>query len=508
MQGRFLAHDCSPKTMKAIIKSHVSLILSVILISSPILDVLTAWTVSAGFPLSVGVVCRTLYMASAFFYVVFVAAFRSKKWCLVALGILCGYILVFMAHLFMIGGIPLCLHNIRETSKTFYTPIIALLLYAVYSECDYSLSTKAIAITGGLYTSIVLIAYLTGTSYITYADSGYGYCGWFFAANEVGCVVSITAPITIYYCMTILPTATVWWKKILICWTLFSIIFSANFIGTKVVFIFIVTYCTASFFWMSFSTQCENYMRWHKYRNQATLILGVMLVIVVGMYVASPLSEYLVNVYTELMKEDSMLRAISTNLEIEADSNGTWLRTMLENNRFLAKVDQILSRRLMAASPSIQAYIDGDIGIKLFGIGYATASAYGRSVDYMIEMDLIAILIRHGIIGFTIYAIPYLIFISWSITYFCANIKKCLCSYRYCTYLYSTLAAFAISAVAGHALVSPAVATFSIAISMNLWIAVKENNADYPESFQSEDSASCFFMRKSCLSFNNLQSDR
>lgn len=157
------------------------------------------------------------------------------------------------------------------------------------------------------------------------------------------------------------------------------------------------------------------------------------------------------------------------------------MRSLLENNKSLDKLDQILSRRLTAASPSIEVFIESDFAGKLFGIGYATAGAYSRTVDYMIEMDFIAVLIRHGIVGFTVYAMPYLVFIGWAIINFFAHIKKNIINFRYCTYLFSTLAAFAIAFVAGHALVSPAVATFSIVVSMNLWTGVKEKTPAFSE---------------------------
>ena len=76
-----------------------------------------------------------------------------------------------------------------------------------------------------------------------------------------------------------------------------------------------------------------------------------MVLFMVGAYVISPLAAYFENVYTEIMKEDSILRAISVSEEIEADSADTWIRYMLENNEVINKLDQILSRRLYAASP-------------------------------------------------------------------------------------------------------------------------------------------------------------
>lgn len=479
--------------MKEIVKTKMPAILSVLFMLGPILDVFTALTVTAGMPISIGVICRSLFMVAAFIYVVFLAKFPTKRACMGILGAICGYMVLFMAHLYLVGGISLCLSNIQESAKTFYAPIIAVFLYAVYQEYGQPLTTKSIAIAGGLYTSVILVAYLTGTSFVSYSDSGYGYCGWFFAANEVGCIISISAPITIYYILTILPTLDKWWKKILAAWTLFSIVFSACFVGTKVVYIFVLLYCLAALFWMVISSHYKRNSPWGIYRKVSAGILGAMVVFMVGAYVISPLAAYFENVYTEIMKEDSVLRAISVNKEIETDSADTWMRYLLENNEVINKLDQILSRRLYAASPSIQVYIDGDSPTHLLGIGYATASSYGRNVDYMIEMDLLSVLIRHGAVGFALYIAPYIAFIGWSIIHFFTHIKATITNYRHCTHLFSVLAAFAIALVAGHALVSPAVATFSVAVSINFWAGVRDAKPAFCElSFASKD------MKNSC----------
>lgn len=477
-------------------KTKLPATLSVLFMLGPILDVLTALTVTAGMPISIGVICRSLLMVTAFVYVVVLAKFPTKRVCVGILSVICGYMALFMAHLYLIGGLPLCLANVQESAKTFYAPIIAVFLYAVYQEYGQPLTTKSIAIAGGLYTNVILVAYLTGTSFVSYSDSGYGYCGWFFAANEVGCIISISAPITIYYILTILPTLDKWWKKILAAWTLFSIVFSACFVGTKVVYIFVLLYCLAALVWMIISSHYKRSSPWSIYRKISTGILGAMVLFMVGAYVISPLAAYFENVYTEIMKEDSILRAISANEEIEADSADTWMRYLLENNEVINKLDQILSRRLYAASPSIQVYIDGDTPTHLFGIGYATASSYGRNVDYMIEMDLLSVLIRHGVVGFALYIVPYITFIGWGIIHFFVHIRVRIKNYRHCTHLFSVLAAFAIALIAGHALVSPAVATFSVAVSINFWAGVRDAKPAFCELvFSSKDIKSSCMQR-------------
>ena len=114
--------------------------------------------------------------------------------------------------------------------------------------------------------------------------------------------------------------------------------------------------------------------------------------------------------------------------------------------------------------------------ILFFGIGYGNVESYGRSIQFMIEIDPLGILIRQGIVGFVLYFVPYMAFIVYACVQFFRRPAQRLGSLKYCTYLYSTLAAFGISVIAGHALVSPAVSTFMLVISFRLWVLTREQN--------------------------------
>ena len=94
----------------------------------------------------------------------------------------------------------------------------------------------------------------------------------------------------------------------------------------------------------------------------------------------------------------------------------------------------------------------------------------------MIEMDPFALLVRHGILGFALYFVPYLVSIVYAIVQFFKHPVKRLMSLKYCSYLYSALAAFGISIIAGHALVSPGVSIFVLVVALSLWVQTQEQN--------------------------------
>lgn len=455
-------------------RDRLMLILSVYIICQPLLDVLTARGVYAGHPITAGVVVRALFMALGFLYAVFVSEFQGKRLPLIYAGILVGYLALFMLHLLLVGGVSLCLRNVTEVVKTFFAPFVLIFLYCIYKEYGFSVTTQSIGASGAIYCSVILVAFLTATSSASYVNSGNGYNGWFYAANEIGCIIALTAPFTVYHCVKMAPgiTRKTWWKGLVIAWCLIAVAFSANFIGTKIVFAFNMVYALAGLVWMLF--------RLRKDRSAAVLcqtaILLALAVIILGFYPVSALRDYTINVYDPYGEVPSEEVITWWPSDLQDANEGTWLAGLVDSNAVAQRLDQILSRRLYSASPSVEVFLEGGIGAKLLGIGYADDDAYSRQIYFMIEMDPPAILVRHGVVGFLIYCVPYFAFIFYAVIQFFRRPLQRLSSLSYCTLLYCTLAGFAIAIIAGHALVSPAVSTFVLVTGMQLWVRTQEQN--------------------------------
>lgn len=460
--------------LRQLSKTYLPLILGIYIIIQPVLDALTCFGALAGHAVTAGVAVRTLFMVLTFLYVVFVSKFQAKKWVLAFLGVLIGYLALFMVYMLSVGGLSLCIANVKELMKVFFAPFVMAFLYTIYREYGHLISTRTLAISGGIYAGIIFFSFLTGTSFVSYGNSGHGFKGWFYAANEVSCIIAIVAPLVIYYCLKQIPTITrkTWWKAALILFALASVAFSANFIGTKIVFGITLLYCAVAFVW--------SLVRAIQQRSRDTLIrvigFGVITLVIAALFFASPLQTYLNDIYFEIMDENSELLAVSWGKEIQEASEGTWMRELIRSNKLVQRLDQILSRRLFSASPSLQVWLDSGIAGKLLGVGYANTPAYDRAIEFMVEMDPLGILIRQGILGFIVYYVPYLAGIIWAIIQFFKRPLKRLESLKYCSYLYSTLMAFAISAIAGHALVSPAVSTYILVVSFRMWVLTREQN--------------------------------
>lgn len=456
--------------------------LAVYILCQPLLDVFTGLAVQAGIPVTVGIVVRSLFMGLAFLYAVFISDFPEKKRWMVFIWALIAYLALFMAYMFSLGGLPLCVSNMKDVVKTFFFPFVLFFFWAIYRQYGMLVSVRTIAWTGALYASVIPISYITKTSFLSYVNSGYGVGGWFYAANEVGCILAITGPFTILRCLQVLPEVTkkTWWKGALAVWALIAVSVSANFLGTKIIFGFTTLYCAAALVWTLWALRRDP---GQARKIQAIAIGGVLLLILVIFLLNSPLKRYLGEVYIPLLDNEPEITTASWNEELRTACRGTWLYDFIESNKLMERIDQILSRRFISASPSVQVYTDGGIAAKLLGIGYANVPSYSRDVHYMIEMDPPSILIRHGILGFVLYYVPYLAFIVWSVVQFFKRPAQRLGSLSFCTALYCTLAGCAISAIAGHVLVAPAVATFIIIVGMQFWDQVQAQNK-LPKSTQ------------------------
>ncbi len=455
-------------------RTRLPMLLAVYILCQPLIDVLTGLGAQAGHSVTAGVVVRSLVIVLAFLYTVLISDFPGKKRWMLYTWALVGYLVLFMGYIFTLGGFSLCLANVKEVVKTFFAPFVLIFLWSVYRQYGYLVTCRAIAWAGALYASVIPIAQVTGTGFVSYTSSGYGNRGWFYAANEVGCIMAITAPFTIWYCLEVLPTVTkkTWWKGVLAAWALIAVAISATSLGTKIVYAFTLLYCLAVLIWQV--------VRLVRERSRANIIKTVAAAVLVLLFLVitqdSPFLRYLIEVYiTNLPRPPEATVEVWDEAIAHACQN-TWLYDLIKSNETIADIDQIFSRRFISASPAVQVYTESGVLGKLLGIGYATAPSYSREMYFMVELDPLAVLLRHGVVGFALYFAPYLAFIVWSIVQFFKRPAQRLDSLCYCTALYTTLAGFAISVLAGHALVSPAVATFVLVVGMQLWVQTQEQN--------------------------------
>ena len=451
--------------------------LGLYILAQPLLDLLTAFGTEHNAAVTVGTVVRVLFLCFAIAATFCAPKFRGRGWVLAALAAMAVYLAVFFALLYAAGGAELCRDNLRDTGKVLYVPLAACLLVTARRAYGTRIPDWSVAGAGGLYAFLIFLAVLTGTSRYSYR-TGFGYKGWFYAANEVSCILAIAGPAALWWFSGRLSGACRrWLLRLAAALALVAVAFCASYLGTKIVFAVLAAYAVLAFVWLLIRS-----IRTKRGAAKTAVMGGVMLLTLL-LFVTSPLNAYLDNIYFARMGMSSEEIAdawqsaptdAAEGVEVGVNetaaaaalaSEGTWLRGLIAEKPVVQKLDKILSRRLLNAAPAVEEYREAPLLRKLFGIGYANAPCYERRIDFMIELDALSMLVRHGVVGLALFFLPYAAAAVWLVVRFFRKPRAVLGSLRSCTMLYSALAAFAISCMAGHVLTAPAVGIFMLAVT-------------------------------------------
>lgn len=454
------------------LKHIMPLVITILTLMQPILDIITSQQLAAGASVTIGVIFRTLIMAGACIYTVFFSRFDRKKWCMLYIAVISVYIVLFFLVMANAGGIYVALQNVKDVIKTFFFLYVLCFFYAVYAEYGALVSDRTLTLVLLFSASTIMLAYITGTSNTTYA-SGYGFCGWFSSANEVSDMIIILAPVSIFVLLQKVVHGK-WWQYIGIILLLLMLCLICNLIGTKLVFAVILLYFVLCGGWNFIAGFARRENRKTRLIS-GTICLFCTVFMLVG-FSNSPLSKYIENIYVPMMDSSSEIYQASINEDWidEKNTEDIWMLQVLENNAAVSKINSIFSRRFTGMAYSLQAYMDGGMDVKLFGIGYIQMDRYKYQMERMVEMDPLLILIRHGILGICIFLLPILALMVWVIVRWLQHPLKNLQDLRYCTYIYSFLIIIVMSFVAGHTLPVPSVSYYVILIIMQIVCITKE----------------------------------
>ena len=457
-------------------RQKLPLCLAAYMMLQPVLDILTSLCARAGASVTPGVVLRAALMAYALFHVAFVSRFPQRKWCLIYLAVLTGYLLVFLGYMATVNTFGDLLRTARDTVKVFSFPYVLVFLYALYREHRFTIPARAVAVAVAGYAGSIFLAYITGTGFASY-NSGYGCNGWFFAANEISDTLVLSAPIALCWAFERLRTAGRQWKPLAaVAGLIFVCAFACNYIGTKVVFAGVLVFFALCAVWLGVSWLVQR--RKNDLLRAAAALCACLLT--VALYGRSPLNGYVNNVYLPMEDPNSTQAQISINEATAEAAKGTWLGDLIENEPLVEKLNWILSKRLLIIAPIAEEYRTGGAATKLLGLGYQDNALHERGIERLVEMDAAALLLRHGAAGLAVYYLPYLLAVGWLTLRFLRRLKTRMSDLRCCSYLYSVLLAFAVSFVTGHTLVAPAVSFFAAVPLVGLLALLDEQDCALP----------------------------
>lgn len=456
----------------------------IFILIQPALDVVTSLQTRQEVTLTLGVIIRPLFMLGLTVFVfVFIKNSSRVIWlCKIYLILLSLYCIFFCVMSLLNGGNSGFFENAKATIKVFYFPYMLVICYLLYKQKDVFISPFILSITVFQYAAVIFLSFLTNTSFKSYSLGEAGYNGWFYAANEIGAIICILSPIAICYLIASLSEKD---KKIgfniFSVATLLLISFVASFMGTRVPFYgvtaFVVLYVVWNVISLLFGRQKER----KQYQRQFLISTG-MLVCIVALYFVSPLQinqenkeiKYQVSFNTSAESSSNAENSSAPETSSELESSVPEIDSEKDTGRVYDLLNFVLNNRMELLKPVADEYFEGTIEQKLFGIGYVDASGQNPKMETAVEMDFVALLLRHGVVGILLHLIPLAIFVLSVLGPVFTRLKYVASSVAYCTMLYSVFIGLGIAFFAGHTLVAPAV---SIYVAVALVLLQKEKDA-------------------------------
>ncbi|MDE6475987.1 MAG: O-antigen ligase family protein [Erysipelotrichaceae bacterium] len=406
--------------------------IGIYIILQPIIDFLTSFMVRfSSSSVTIGIVFRFLFLLLLGCIVIFYVPWKQKKLSL---------IFVFLSILYGIGYLfvnfdtfGVLFVEIKGFMKTFFLPYTVVFLYDLCRYYKVKIKLNYLVICGLIYIGVIFVAAITNSSFFSYQYDKVGHVGWFYAANEIGAIIGLLS-FLVFYSLGYLK------NKIISYILLIAYGFISLLIGTKVPFFGVcIAFVVLIIYYMIIK------------ERKKTILFVCAFVTVLAF---APFSNLAKNLGIHI-------NILQTKEEISNEQ--------ISNSDKLTSL--VLSDRNIFFEQNMNLFSNQDIVTKAFGIGY-----YYDGEEYkLIEMDFADILVSQGIIGF--------ILIFALALYFIINILRNIIAKKFAFDEISFLCfislgvAIAISFIAGHVLVAPAVSIYVVLFIVQCkWMRIEDKS--------------------------------
>lgn len=402
------------------LKNNKYNILIIYLFMQPILDLTTSLFINVfEINFTIGIVFRLLFLILLTYYFFFIDKIKNKKRMLIYLSITFIYIISFVLEILYLKGFNSLNYEIQNLFRCFYFPISLVLLLSFLKNTNFNIDNSIIKKIFLIYILLIFIPTVTNTGFNGYTQGKVGSIGWFNSSNEISAIISLLLPLFIYEIIN--------GKNIII--NIFELLIALYVIfnlGSKIV---ILSLGIILFYY--FIKLIIKWINNKKYKNIGILSTGIILVSVLGILVVPKTNFY---------------KNIETHLDfLEVDNISSVFTDYKLFDHF------VFSSRLTFMSNTYNNYVDSNISEKILGIGYIEKYGTDDVSLKTIEMDPFDIFFRHGIIGFIIYFIPFILCIG-DIFKRRKNINN--------NYLLLIVISIILMNLSGHVIVSPAVSIY------------------------------------------------
>lgn len=395
------------------IKNHFNLIITIFVVSQPIIDVLTSLMVYYGnFLVTIGVISKIILLVFLLYSYFVVFKQRSKKVVLYLFSIFI-YLSIFM----FINNI----NDIKELFKILFLPTSFILIYEIFKFNKSNFDYKNIIYMVMIYSLLIIIPYLLNIGFDSYEVAKKGSLGWFNSANEISAIISISLPLIFIYSFNHFKP----YKLVIFI----PIIASLFIMGTKTPLISLAI-CL-----IYYVLKYASYLIKNKKYKAIGALSGIIILSSISLIIIVPKTYIYKNTIIHL-----------NYLKVD-EASDLFDYKMMDHFMF--------GSRLSFAENINEVYIKSPIQNNVFGIGFQKPAK-------LAEMDFVDIFYRMGIIGLVITLLP--------IIYLFIKVKD-----KDKKYYLSIFISILVSIFAGHVLTAPSV-SFVLLLIMTNCLLKKSNN--------------------------------
>lgn len=440
-------------------KSKIRKLIYLFLILQPIIDLVTAlMTRMMNSAITIGVISRGLFLAFLVIYNIFFVKNKHSKKILTYFISAFVFIIAYFISKPDIFKISFLKTEIVYMFKYFYFPIVAVCLINCYNYLKLKKETifKIFLYNAVVMSLLIIIPYVTNTSFSSYYEISQGTVGWFYSANEVGAIMVILFPF-IYYLL--------YEREELIKTSLIFVvaITAMTLLGTKTSFLgMLITEVIYIIYFLI------------NYKKNRAYGLKISIAIIIISFGLIPNISAVKNLQNSIAKSNAIIE--QKNQEKNKINNKDYEKKHYENDKLEKIISVALSGRDDFFFETMDIYEKSEINDKFFGIGFVNRETINnKKIEKLIEIDPLDVFFHYGIIGFTIYFCPLLFIIGIIIKSLFQS--KFRVSFFKLTNIYVIGIATMISMIAGHVYSAPAVSiyvSFSIAMMINI-LSEKKN---------------------------------
>lgn len=400
-------------------------------ILSPFLDLITSRAAYKNeSAVTLGMIVRFGFLIVMLFYLIFKNNSKYKKKSILYIIILIIFGIINLTNSFVLKGSTVMMKEIKYMIKSFYFPIMLVISLNYFDDKKVSVNKKTFYFVAMIYAILILLAFLVEKPFdINYVGKIF-YPGWFFAANEVGAIIGLLAPIVL--CLTI-----------------------NNYNRWYAYFLFVMYVASA----LIIATRAP--------------VLGIFLSVTINIIIY--IIKLLINKKNKVTKKSNLFSIIIVALITVLFLNNFIIRRnpFKENSRE-DRIHSIFNFREKHNDIVFEKYKNASIKEQILGLGYIDIKEKENRLTNNIETDFADILYPYGILGFiTYYGILFVILIGIGKNSFSKH-KKFLAENKLISYYISTFLMLGLAFFAGHTFLAPPVSIYSAVILSMLYIRTEK----------------------------------